>query len=352
MLSAMSRAALIMLCLAPVTLVAQEMRTGETITVERILVDTRVTSAGGEPILGLTKDDFRVKIDGKPAEVESVEWIPESAAARELAGLDDQPPLVEPNMTMSVPAPRGRLLIFFVQTDFGRHPTRVGGQMKFMTYADQIIDGLDVEDRVAVLSFDSHLKFRLDFSDDRDEIRNAVRGALMIDDPPPPQIVPMPSLASRLDPEEMRKAASSEQALLIIGNALLPIRGPKSMILLGWGLGQLVNRRIVMGPDYLYAKRALESARVSVFSLDISIADYHDLEIGLGKAAADTGGFYAKTHLFPQLAVDRLQRTLEGHYELEVRKPDTTVVGVHSIDVQVRRRGAVVMARTTYEDKQ
>lgn len=339
-----------MLCLIPVVVLAQEMRTGETITVERVLVDARVTTASGDPILGLTRQDFNVKIDGKAAVVESVEWIPESALARELAGLDERAPAGEPSAMMDIPTPQGRLLVFFVQTDFGRHATRIGGQMKFMTYVDQIIDGLDEADRVAVLSFDSHLKFRLDFSDDKDEIREAVRSALLIDNPQWPRIVPLPSMASRLDRDQLRKLTSSEQALIAIGNALMPIRGPKSMILLGWGLGQRSAGRISMGVDYTYAKRALESARVSVFVLDISIADYHDLEIGLGKAAADTGGFYSKTHIFPQLAVDRLTKTLEGHYELEVRKPETTVRGLHTIDVQVKRRGAVVMARTTYED--
>src|SRR5438552_488319 len=67
----------------------------EKIVVERILVDARVTGYTGEPILGLTTADFRVRIDGKPATVESIEWIPESAAARELAGIDA--PLPEVN---------------------------------------------------------------------------------------------------------------------------------------------------------------------------------------------------------------------------------------------------------------
>jgi len=61
----------------------------EQITVERILVDARVTDYHGDVILGLKPADFTVKVDGKAASVESVEWIPETAAQRELAGLDD-----------------------------------------------------------------------------------------------------------------------------------------------------------------------------------------------------------------------------------------------------------------------
>ena len=93
-----------------------------------------------------------------------------------------------------------------------------------------------------------------------------------------------------------------------------------------------------------------DSGTVTVFSLDTTDADYHDLEFGLGRAAKDTGGFYAKTHVFPQIAIDRLERTLAGHYELEVRKPAGIGSGAHTIEVRVRRKGTYVMARTSYVD--
>src|SRR5437867_4062999 len=57
----------------------------EKITVERILIDARITDSRGNPILGLTPADFHVRIDGKPAKVESVDWIPDTAIARDLA---------------------------------------------------------------------------------------------------------------------------------------------------------------------------------------------------------------------------------------------------------------------------
>lgn len=331
-------------------LLAQEVpKTQETITVERIIVDARVTDTRGEPITGLGADDFRVRIDGRPAKIESVLWVPETAAARALAELDAPP--VEVNESMNIPAPRGRLLVFFFQTDKAREASRLTGQMSAISHADRLIESLEPEDRVAVFQFDSHLKFRLDFTSDKPRLKNAVRDALLIDDPPPPPVVPMPSLAKRLDRAEMKKAASSEKSLILLANALRPIPGPKSLILFGWGLGELVGGKVVMGRHYAIARRALESARVTVFSLDITVADWHSLEVGLGKAAEDTGGFYAKTHVFPHLAFERLQRTLAGHYELEVRKPEGLDRGVHTIDVQVKRRNAVVLARTSYVDR-
>ena len=321
----------------------------EKIVVERILVDARVSDSRGNPITDLKPADFRVLVDGKPAKVESVDWIPETAASRELADIDKPQP--EINTSLDVPAPRGRLFIFFFQTDFARNASRVIGQMAILQKLDAFLDFLEPEDRVAVLSFDSHLKFRLDFTDDKHRIAGAMKDALMTNEPNTPPVVPMPSLRSHLPPDVLKNTSSSEEALLVLGNALLPIPGPKSMILFGWGLGTLVGGRVFLPAVYGAARQALESARVSVFSLDFTQADYHSLEVGLGKVSADTGGFYAKTFHFPDIAIERLTKTLAGHYELEVRKPDTRVRGLHTIEVQVNRRGAEVMARSTYVDR-
>jgi len=325
----------------------------EQITVERILIDARVTNDSGDPVLGLTRDDFRVKIDGKLAAVESAEWIPESALARDLASIDvDAPKKDEINTSLDQPTPRGRLLVFFFQTDFARTPSRAQGQQQILSMADQWLDWIEEDDRVAVFSFDSHLKFHLDFSGDKQRIRDAMERALYTDEPLPPRTVPMPSLAKRIDRDEMKKAGSSEAALIIVANALRSIPGPKSMILFGWGLGRFVyGVGVFMEPKYAGARYALERARVSVFSIDFTRADAHSLSAGLNKAAEDTGGFYASTFRFPHLALERLQRTLAGHYELEVRKPETKVKGAHTIEVDVpKRRSANVMARTGYVD--
>src|SRR4051812_49886180 len=98
----MRRIVLALLFAVPATSQVQER-----ITVERIIVDTRVTDDRGNPITGLKASDFRVRIDGKPAMVESSEWIPETAAARELAAIDSA--IADVNTTLDQPAPRGRL---------------------------------------------------------------------------------------------------------------------------------------------------------------------------------------------------------------------------------------------------
>lgn len=309
----------------------------ETITVARILFDVRVTRLDGEPVTDLAPGDFEVTIGGKNAVVESAEWIA------------DDPAAVDPES--GAPRPNGRLFVIFIQTDFAREQPRISGQLDFLRYAEKMVESFAPEDRVAVFSFDSHLKFRLDFTSDTSAIQEAMREAVLIDEPHPPPVVPNPSLARRLDAGEMRRAKNSETALLIIGNALRNIEGPKSLLLMGWGLGERRGGMVKMNRYYALARNVLEAARVSVFALDTTHAGYHDLQVGLAQAAEDTGGFYAKTSVFPQLAVDRLQRTLSGHYELEVRRPDELKPGTHELRVRVKRRGVEVLAPTSWMDR-
>jgi VWFA-related protein len=317
---------------------------GETITVQRLLVDVRVTDDFGEPMFGLTPADFDVRVDGSPVSVESLTWVDESSGMRIVTSAGGGEPVIQPTPE---DGPRERLFVVFVQTDFGRNSVRMQGQMNFTTYAQRFIESLADEDRVAVLSFDSHLKFRLDFTSDKEKVMDAIRQSLSIDMPPPPPIVHSPALASRLDREEMKRAASSEAALHLVANALNPIDGPKNLILMGWGLGERVGRMVMMKHEWRAARRALEAARVTIFALDTTFADYHDLEFGLKVAAKQTGGSYAKTHAFAGQAIERLQRTLSGRYELELRAGATLKPGAHTLEVRMKRRGATILAPTT-----
>jgi VWFA-related protein len=322
----------------------------ESIDVVRILFDVRVTEYGGDPILGLDAKDFNVTIGGKRVEVESVRWVDETTGIV-ISAEGVTTPAQDENGEEVIEQKRGRLLVVFIQTDFAREKPRVAGQLGFLRHAETLIDSFAAEDRVAVFSFDSHLKFRLDFTSDKETVKEQLRAAIRTDIPPPPPLVPNPALASRLDRDEMRDAANSETALVLLGNALRHIEGPKTLLLMGWGLGVRSGGRVHMRPQWTAARQALDASRTSIFALDTTVADYHDLEVGLIKAAEETGGFYAKTHIFPQIAIERLQRTLSGHYELELRRPDALPRGTHPVIVTVKNRSALVLAPQSYRDR-
>lgn len=310
----------------------------ETITVARIILDVRVTDFNANLVRDLTKDEFVVEVDGRPAEIEAMEWI------------EDASTILVPeseNEEIAINTPEGRLLVVFVQTDFGRNAIRMAGQMKFQDYADRFLETLEDQDRVAVVSFDSKLKFRLDFTRRKSDVARVIREAIRVDQPERPPVVPHPSIAARMTPEEMEKATSSEKALIVVANALRPIQGPKSIVLLGWGLGELASGRVRMKSEWPIAKRALDAARVSIFSLDTTAADSHDLAAGLAHASHATGGTYSSTFRFPQLAIDRLERILEGHYELTIKRPPETKT--RRIEVKVKRKGDLrILAPTSF----
>ena len=323
----------------------------ETITVERILLDIRVTESRGEPITGLTAEDFRVRIGGKDATVESVVWVSDKETSRPVDESSGRPavPLDDSKTRRLVDSPSGRLFVVFIQTDYSRHPTRVVGQMKFLQHAEKMMESLAPDDRVAVFSFDYHLKFRLDFSLDRARAREAIRRSLYTDFPPPPPPGD-PAIGPLLDRGEMKRAPSSEEGLRIIAAALRTLPGTKSILLMGYGLGRMSLTGVHMHHRWPYALRELERSRTTIFSLDTTDAGYHSLQLGLELAAAATGGFYAKTALFPENAVKRLENTLSGHYEVELRRPAGLRLGAHEVIVRVSRRGARVLAPAVWMD--
>lgn len=313
-------------------------RYSETLDVSRVVLDVRVVDGRGAPLLGLQPADFRVRVDGHAVPVETVRWV------------TGEPPALAPEQADLAaalpPSPPGRLVVLLFQKDLFER-SRVGGLMRMAARGREVVAGLAPEDRVAVLVYDSRLRLLCDFSSDRARVLRAVEHGVLFERDPPWTVSAFPSLAAGLDPAAARQAAYLESALLELGRALEPLPGAKSLVLFGYGLGRLTGGRVVPENDYAAARQALERARVSVFSLDVTNADAHSLEAGLALVAADTGGFYARTHLFPDQALARLGHALQGHYELTLEAPAES--GLHDLDVQVPGRGAEVLARPSFE---
>lgn len=316
--------------------------------VERVVVDAYVINSGGNPIPDLSLENFQVRVDGKSVALESVEWIPaDKPEAVPLEGVEDGEATAE---SSGSEIPPGRLLVFFFQTDFT--PIRLIGLVRMGIQARHFLDTLLPTDRVAVLSFDSHLKLRQDFTSDRDKIRAAIDASLRTGSPPEPDPDSAPSLAREFDFRAARKAVTPEKALAIISHAARPIAGAKSLIFFGWGL-QIIGGAYGANPqdihDYQEAMPALAAARINIFTLDVTDADYHSLENTLHNVSDLTGGLYIKTNHFANLAMDRVRRAISGRYVLVFVKPDGPR-GVHRIDVRLAGRKGEVNARQFYVD--
>jgi len=335
------------LALIVAALTGQETRTAgsvqSAVRVERVLVDAYVTTGSGEPIPNLTAADFRVKVAGRPVELESVEWIPAGRpevappAPGESAGAGEGP--------STLAWPPGRVIVVFVQEDFSRQ--RQKGLMSMGQHLDRFLSTLVPTDRVAVVSYDSHLKLRRDFTSDPEDIRAAFFESYWFDEPPPLPAGPFPSLARYFDFGAAKEAASVDKGLALVARALSKIPGGKAMLYFGWGLQ--VDGSPREGRDAGEALQALYEARVNVFTLDISDADYHTLEVRLMEAADLTGGRYEKTHIFTGGALSRVARSLGGRYVLVFVKPEGPR-GVHPLSIRLAGRRGDVVARPYYQD--
>jgi hypothetical protein len=321
----------------------EEVPYSETIFVVRYALDVRVTDSWGHAIDDLDAEDFIVKIGGKPAHVEAATWMAQGRRAQlqEEEAFDDA---VLSDEVMDASESEQRSIVLFIQTDFSRVSGRVLGQMKFNYFADKVLKLLGPNDRVAVLSHDSHLKFRRDFTFDRESIRKAVRESLYIDYPPPPApATEGSSLTGLLDPKEMKRAAHAEAALLVIANALHAIEDPKMIILAGWGVGELQGRAGVrLKPEWYQAIGILHHDHVPVISLDTGLRA--QLTAGLMATASATGGVYADPQGIEDLALSRVEGALAGHYALTLRIDDLLKPGQYPLDIRVTRKGADVQA--------
>jgi VWFA-related protein len=318
----------------------QEPTFSEEITVSLVPVVVRVVDTWGRPILGLKPEDFRVRV-GKKKEIPvvAIDWIGEGESP-----VSTEMPTGEPaaeEVTSLPPAP-SRLVVFFVQADLT--PSRISGQLRLRPFTRDLLATLQPQDRMAVVSYDSHLKLWQDFTADRDATHAAIDRAMLFS--PESRVAPGDpvSLADHYDRAPARDAASPERALEIMAKALGALPGEKTVIFLGWGLGRFGIGGVQMTPDYKPAVRALRRAHASVFVLDVTSADSHSLETGLEGVAEATGGLYLATYRLPGLATKVLARAISGYYVLTL---DRSLLPDSSGDLRIELRGksGTVLAR-------
>jgi VWFA-related protein len=305
-------------------------------------VVVRVVDTWGQPILDLSPKDFRVRAGKLEVPVVAVDWT--SGEAPPAAAVESSAVAPE-EMEAAVPLPPpGRLVLFFVQADL--NPTRISGQLRLRPHTRELLETLHPDDRIAVVSYDSHLKLRQDFTRDHHTAYAALDEAMLWGEER--EVAPdgPGSLASHFDFAAARDAASPERALEVTARALAPLPGEKTLIYLGWGLGRYGGGGVQMTPAYAPAVRALGAARATVFVLDVTSADSHSLEVGLQSVADATGGLYFKTFRLPGLATQTLAKAISGYYVLTLDRAQlpTKATGSGQLQIELRdgRRGTVL----------
>jgi VWFA-related protein len=335
--------AVILTCGLAAVASAQPSQRREQVEVTRLVVDARVVDGDGAAVTDLDADDFTVRIGGQPVRVESAQWI---------GGAPRRQPLASTSLGGVVdPGPRGRLVVVLVQKSLERD--RMAGLLRVLQDSGRLLDALTPDDRVAVLSLDSHLKIWLDFTDDLGRVRTVLDEEVLFREPGLLEGGEQVSLVARLSRGDGRATYTIEDALARLGQALEPLPGAKSVVMIGYGFGDMTVTLGMVGsrqdPRYGAARDALQAARAAIFSLDVTDVDYHTFEHGLQAVSAETGGFFVRTRNRVDRAMREVADALVGHYVLFTEAPDLEP-GVHRVEVDLVGGEGTVFARTTYSN--
>lgn len=305
-----------------VLLWAQGEKLGEELQVSRELLDVRVLDVGGNPILNLDNKDFELKIDGKRVPIETTLWIEPGAASLnklKVAPGEQDDPVLEDVRYGREPIPNGRLITIFIQSELTGN--RIAAYLQLPRFMKTFLEQLHEDDYIAVYGYGSHLKLHCDFTRDRDVALDAIRLAARRSKELAFMAPNSPSLGPYFNEEDAKNVATPEDALAHIAKNLEVFPGNKTLIYLGYGFGRFSNGNVYMEPEYKRAVFALNSARINVFSVDITRADYHPLEQGMRRIAEDTGGAYYSARVFPGNAMRRVVNAIAGYYRIVFQYP-------------------------------
>jgi VWFA-related protein len=324
----------------------------ERVEVGRVLIDVRVVDGTGRPVEDLGPTDFDVAIDGRPARVDRAHWLGRVPAAGVSAAAGPA--------SAAVP---GRLIVFVVQqttnANVARHQRDLTALGRALRLTDQILADASPSDRIAVVSFDRHLKVWTDFTSDGDLVRRILQSQLLVGSPPDVIVSRDVSLMAGAFRRNAESTYTVEESLRLLGEALQPLAGSKTVVWLGYGFGRpdALKRSLVeaaslpgmLEAGYTDALKSLTSARATVLSVDATEAHRHALDVGLQSLAEDTGGVFARAYPFPDVAMKMVANALEGYYTLSVERPAASP-GSHRVRVRVLRDSLRAYAPGSYFD--
>jgi VWFA-related protein len=319
------------------------------VDVNLVLLDAVVTDARGNQILGLGKDDFIVKENGVPQNIESVDYFttrkllngPENAAPFKVERVHDE-----------------RYLIIFFDKPLAaaaQNPTRIA-RYELGRYLD---DHLHPEDRIAVVGHDVRLKVYCDFTNDRKTIQHALdeatmfgRGLTSASDAPASGA----SILRNIDLGEMMDHTGTQyEALEVLGDAVRPIRARKDLILFSAGIvapDETINGDMIVNTSRYYepAVQSLNRANVTVYAINLLNADADAPEYvhqNLGRLANDTNGDYYRFHASFAAPLKQIEKRTVGYYMISYH-PQQPKRGYQPVEVSLKNPEFRVHARAGY----
>jgi VWFA-related protein len=365
--------------------------------VELLTVDATVVDRDGNQVKDLTAAEFVVEVDGTTRTVVSAEYIPlvdtrpMPVGARKAAA-----PQVSPDdpffSTNSRTVAAGRLILLLV--DQGN--IRVGQGRQMMRSAVKFVDGLDPNDRVALVAVPGPGPL-VDFTTEHEKVREGLLAtvglaqkflgrfnislseaiatvehsnammtqAMILRECAQALSNPIDAARCELEVEQecseivtqqRTQTQASLRGMRAALRSLAPIEGPKSVILISEGL---VLEGLLADVDDIAAAAADVRASLDVMMLDVPSVDVSEAQrpttpredrdlqtTGLEALAGVSRGALHRVITSGDQAFTRVMRSIAGYYLLGVEtRPSDRDGRRHRINVKTNRRGATLYSR-------
>ena len=367
--------------------------------VEMLAVDVQVVGADGEPVLGLTPDQFAVKIDGRARRVVTVQFLEQTSRSRFIDARAQPGEAVDsPDATGTGRAAQGRIFMLAVDEN-----SFWSGHAKAANEAARLfIDRLAPEDYIGLATFpgtgptiaptrEHHL------------VRTALDRLVGLKSPPPAGMTPMGTSevfditagdaetlqrvtarecspfdstcrkrvqmdAAMLAQDMGRQALQSISGLRGLLTGLAGIDGRKTVVLVSAGMA--VSDRVGGGGDVrsetLAVGREAAAANTTLYVLHVDVSfleafssrsgkvlpslmrDSALFVNGLSMMAGAAGGELFRVFTDSDHVFDRVLRETSAYYLLGVEPLDSDRDGrPHRIAVTVEQSGVTVRSRST-----
>ncbi len=330
---------------------------GEKVEVNEVLLDALVTDRQGKVIVGLNKDDFVVREDGKPVELTGVTFyssrrLLDSVAATAKRGIDVD----------RVPQDRYFILFFEDQRAAALEaPRLISQQIEAARRARQWVEtALEPNDWVAVVGYDHKLKIYQDWTHNRRALSEAIDDAIRAKDAEGnwPSRVPAgdgPSLLANLPKGDALRDRTTKiyDGLRLLAQASGKVVGRKNLVLFGTGFGRINNFGQYVPDERYYPEmmHALNDNNVAVYTVDLSpVGTTHTLSDAMNQLALDTGGRYFFDLVDFKTPLGKVADENGGYYLLSYRsqKGAGGKAGYQEVEVKTTNPELKVNARKGY----
>ena len=329
---------------------AQKPAFGERVDVNVVLLDTVVTDAKGNQILGLEPTDFVVRENGVEQKVDSAPYY----TTRQLLNATeaDAPFKVERVQEHRY------FVIFFDKPADAQLWSRL--RQASSAAADFVNRTIGPDDLVAVVGHDVRLKVYTDFTSDKDTIKAALMDASRFGNGllKPAGETTTPSILRNVDQHAMMSESGTVyEALEVLAKALRPIRARKDLVLFSAGIhepGEEVRGGVVVSRSRFYDPmiNALNAANVTVFAANLlenppTEPLFHQT---LQSITHDTNGEYIRNAVSFQPILKQVARSAGGYYLISYpSKHARGTSGFQKVDVSIRNHPEFkVQARAGY----